>query len=296
MLYEASDIELILVAEAIPRRVRERLAAARQKAREQIERAVARSDELTGAAGDRIRAEIAAQAGDVFQLGRVIESLIRLVGDQTQALGRALSGLLSAEQDAAVELAADFVDDPLEAAGTDLALSQPTLPLLQTLKDFSADLITNITADVRTRINQEIRLLTLGNRSVTDAMDTIRRLLPPVRERRRTGAAARSEAIVRTEVGRVQSAASDHRLQQASRSVPGMRKQWIHSGNVINPRDGHRAYSGTHVPVDEPFMVAPVIGAPREALRYPRDPLASARSTVNCRCTHVAFLPQWDSS
>jgi hypothetical protein len=105
--------------------------------------------------------------------------------------------------------------------------------------------------------------------------------------------AARGEAIVRTELGRIHSMATQRRMEQSAELFPDLQKQWLHSGNRLHPRDGHQALSGTKIPVRERFMVAPTVGGSKEPMLFPHDPAGSARNVVRCRCTCVPFRASW---
>lgn len=90
--------------------------------------------------------------------------------------------------------------------------------------------------------------------------------------------------IVRTEITR----ASNTGTQVASESFPyEQSKEWLsaHDDRVrgIDPKDhaSHVALDGNVVDVDSVF-IDPRNG---DQLRFPGDPLASAESTINCRCS-----------
>ena len=106
--------------------------------------------------------------------------------------------------------------------------------------------------------------------------------------------AARAEAITRTELGRIQSVATQGSLRDLQQQVPDLQKQWMHSGNA-GPyrRTGHIVANGQVRDVDETFQVAEIAGGEQEALLYPRDPSASPRNTINCGCVSVPFRAAW---
>jgi hypothetical protein len=221
------------------------------------------------------------------------QALRRLVEDLGGRVRQDLTALAQEGQRAAMPLAQALVDAPLLAAGLRLAVPEVTVPLLETLLAFSADKITGLSQDLVARVTTEIQLGVLGTQTPFETMQRVQELLgvtdPP------GGIAARAEAIVRTETGRVHATAVQRRLEQARRSLPDLMKEWLHGGSRV-PRSGHIAAHGQRVPVDQPFLVAAVAGGTREALMYPRDPRGSARNTVHCRCTHVAWLARWEEA
>jgi hypothetical protein len=103
-----------------------------------------------------------------------------------------------------------------------------------------------------------------------------------------TSIAARAETITKTEMGRVFSTAAQKRMEEASRHVAGLEKQWIHAGHPKHARPGHEAAHGQHVPVGEPFNVGGT------KMMYPRDPAAPLDEVINCGCDHVPYHARWN--
>src|SRR3970282_2443024 len=89
------------------------------------------------------------------------------------------------------------VTAPLQAAGFQAAFFQPSQAQVNVLLDFSADLIKNITSGMLSKINTQIRIAALGNRSTMDAMQEITRILglKAGKKMTATGIAYRSEMI-----------------------------------------------------------------------------------------------------
>ncbi len=90
-----------------------------------------------------------------------------------------------------------------------------------------------------------------------------------------------------TELGRAYSVAGQERFDQAGEVLPGLKKQWRRSGKRFS-RPAHDVADGEVVGVDETFAVG------GEALRFPRDPAASAKNTVNCGCASLPFMESWE--
>jgi hypothetical protein len=229
---------------------------------------------------------------DAAALARQIATLRQLIAGETTRFANGATPVVTGAQRDAVPLAQTLVDAPLAAGGLAVALPELTLPLIDALTAYAADLVTGLSTALRDQITQQIQLVVLGAQDITTAMQTIEAMLDPAG----TGglnANARAEAIARTEVGRVHSQATQRRLEQAARQVEDLMKEWRHSGLPRNPRSGHVAAHGQRVAVAAPFLVAPEVGMTRERLMYPRDPAASARNTVSCRCLSIPWVTRW---
>jgi len=172
------------------------------------------------------------------------------------------------------------VDDPLLAAQIHSALPLLSDTQLVMFQNFSVDLITGITNDARQSIRNQIQLSMVGDKNIYDTAKIIDRIIGTKDE---VGVTAKAVKIARTELGRVNAAGSQLRMEQAKEQVPSMKKQWV-TGN--NPRDTHKAADGQVVEVDEPFMVG---GYEAD---YPRDPGLPAEEVVNCNCIHVPFFEE----
>ena len=101
------------------------------------------------------------------------------------------------------------------------------------------------------------------------------------------GGRGRAMTIVRTELGRAYSTATQQRFEQATSVLPGLKKQWRRSGKV-HSRIAHDLADGQIRDVTEPFDVGGV------QLRYPRDPKAPPSATVNCGCSSLPYMESWD--
>jgi uncharacterized protein with gpF-like domain len=145
---------------------------------------------------------------------------------------------------------------------------------------FVPDLIRGITTETRTKIGRVIRQGVLSQTPPLELMSRIRQILGGATR-------ARAEAILRTELSRVFSAANDARARQLSGEVEGLQKRWV-AVMDSRTRDAHRevhlATLSTPIPIGARFRVG------GEWLRYPLDPAGSAWNTVNCRCTAVVVV------
>lgn len=91
--------------------------------------------------------------------------------------------------------------------------------------------------------------------------------------------ATRSTVIARTETIRSSNAGA----LAAIRDVGIDKKQWL-ATNDTRTRPDHRHADGQIVGVDEAFVVG------GEKLQYPGDPEASAKQTIQCRCTVIPIV------
>jgi hypothetical protein len=274
---------------APPVATRDALAAAEAARDALLTRTVEQLNTLLVQLQQRLRGAL---PSDQARLAQQLAQIRALIAGETTRFANGATPVLSGAQRDAVPLAQTLVDAPLAAGGLAVALPELTLPLLDALTAYAADLVTGLSNAMRDHMTQQIQLVVLGAQDISTAMQAIETMLDPAG----TGglnANARAEAIARTEVGRVHSTATQRRLEQAARQVEGLMKEWRHSGLARNPRSGHVAASGQRVAAFEAFLVAPEVGMTRERLMYPRDPAASARNSVQCRCIHTPWVPRW---
>jgi len=213
--------------------------------------------------------------------------LTRLRGEISEILGAAgvdLGERQADHLDSAFEAGQQLIDRPVERAiGLQLQarLNSPDKRQLMAMKTFMTDRMTGISGDVAMRINSQLGLVLTGVNTPSQAIDAI---APQI-----DGGRARAQTVVRTELGRAFSDAGQQRQVQASRVLPGLRKQWRRSGK-IHSRLAHDLADGQIRKPDEPFMVA---GLP---IMYPRDPKAPAAQTVNCGCLSLPYMAKWEMS
>jgi Phage Mu protein F like protein len=177
-------------------------------------------------------------------------------------------------------LGQDLVNVPLLNA---IGVRMAPLVSLQTVvatQVFLTEKITDITQGIKRVVDAELGLIATGVRNQASAIDTIANAMGAQRDRALT--------IVRTEVGRVYSTATQMSMEQAVDQGVEMQKEWRKS-NKRHPRASHNAANVQTVDVDESFWVG------GEAMRFPRDPKASAKNTINCGCTLLPALKEENS-
>lgn len=183
------------------------------------------------------------------------------------------------------EQGADMVDMPLRAAGVVAYLPALDTTTLSIMQGFSTDLVQGLSRDAAARINREMTMGLMGQKTPYEVMQSVGRNLthPSVFK----SIAARAETITRTECGRVLEMAAQARMTEAAKSVPGLQKQWVHGHLAMVPRPEHMVANGQIRDVDQPFDVG------GEKLMYPRDPAGSAKNTINCGCYTVPYRAEW---
>lgn len=181
----------------------------------------------------------------------------------------------------------NVVEEPLRVVGVYAAFPAIDTTVLGILQGYGADLVKGLARDAAQRINNEITMGLMGQKTPYEVMEAVGANLKDKSIFK--SIAARAETITRTEAGRVLEAASQARMSDAAKLVPGLQKQWMHGQYVRAPRPSHVAAEGQIRNVDEPFDVG------GEKLMYPRDPAGSPGNTINCSCYTVPYHPDWGS-
>ncbi|HRQ63891.1 MAG TPA: hypothetical protein PKZ76_03355 [Xanthomonadaceae bacterium] len=212
-----------------------------------------------------------ASAGSEWERAR----LRALQGEIQQALARwrdraARTG--TAATAAAWTAGTELITAPLAAGGMNFAprLNDAALAAMQQALTHRISAITVVTQN---RINAEIAQVLIGTRPAADAITRVTNILGESTRRR-------ARTIVYDETGRAYSRSSQDSLSQAAERLPGLRKQWLHSGKRF-PRPDHVAAHGQTQRVNDPYIID---GDP---LMYPRDPSADIAQTINCGCMSV---------
>ena len=205
------------------------------------------------------------------------QSIDRTLGEIGEELGRRGSGHLAT----AHGLGVDLIDAPLKAGGIRIAGIMPDVDLrqLMAMRTFLVDRMKDVTVEMATKVKRHLGLVMIGALSPGDAATGIAGMV--------NGGRGRAITIMRTEMGRAFSVATQERQTQAAEILPGLKKQWRRSGKV-HSRTAHDLADGQIVDVDKPFIVG---GVP---LMYPRDPKAPAKETVNCGCVQLPHMEHWE--
>lgn len=181
----------------------------------------------------------------------------------------------------------DLVDLPMRTIGVVVAVPEIDATALAILQDYSSDLVKGLKDDAVKKINQEITMGIMGQKQPYEVMQQVGLNLTDKSIFK--SIADRAEAITRTESGSVLNMASQARLNSAAQMIPGLEKEWRHSHVSRQPRPSHLALDGTHIPVDEDFLVG---GIP---MAYPHDPRGGAKNNVRCACYVVPYHARWEA-
>jgi hypothetical protein len=240
----------------------------------------------------QVRAILANAEGFDAVRGRQLEANLR---DVMERFIERYSVRLFGPQEAAFAAGQALAAEPLVTAGVTFAVPQVNRRALEVARTFQASLISQETEAAVRRISTELRLAVLRGDALTETLPRVAGALTTAGPF--ATLATRAEAITRTELGRIQSIATQAGLEEAKTLVPELQKQWQHSGNV-GPwrRQGHVDAHDQVRNVDAPFRVREEAGKPFETLMYPRDPAASPSQTVQCGCLSTPYLPEWKES
>lgn len=196
-------------------------------------------------------------------------------------------------QETAFERGKETVDRTLmDAIGAPPSLVGISRTQLLVSQSYSADLVTGLSGAMRDRLNATLSRAFLGGKSATEIMTEIGRAV----DGGQFGVISRrAETIYRTEVLRIQSIATQARLEQAVARGIAAKKMWVHAGTPAKPRSWHLAINRQVKPADESFEIpAGGPGGASEELMFPRDPAASAENTVNCGCQVFPWLDSFE--
>ncbi|WP_119301133.1 phage minor head protein [Dongia deserti] len=215
-----------------------------------------------------------------------LDNLKKNVTRALETMERAANSKLGTAAGQSWQAGIDLVDKPIEAAGgprfrLDGLLGEIDTRQLRAMRSFMTDRMSDISTSVANRINSELGLVMIGAKTQHQAAEAIGGLID--------GGRARATTIIRTELGRAFSVASQERYEQAAAKLPGLKKQWRRSGKV-HSRPQHDAIDGQVRAVDEPFTLGDGV-----SLMFPRDPRAPASETINCGCESLPFMESWES-
>ena len=204
-----------------------------------------------------------------------------------QAFESSASAELDKLLDAAWDAGTDLVPTAARAGGLSVAFGHIPGPLLVALKDFGFHKIRGLSSAAFDRIRGELSLGILGQKTPWEVTQAIAGTLdsPGVFK----SIEARAETITKVEMGRAYSQATQIGMEQATRSVPELKKQWWHAGHPKQPRQNHLKLHGQIQPVDRPFLLGSL------SMRFPRDPRAPAAEVIGCGCEVVPWHPNWSN-
>lgn len=177
----------------------------------------------------------------------------------------------------------DLVDKAITATtGGEMVVAQ--LPAiderqLSAMRTFLTERIKDIGVAIANKINEQLGLVILGVITPGDAIGAVAKIFGGNRRRAIT--------VVKTELGRAFATAAHERMLAAAERMPGLKKQWRHSG-AVEGRPNHEAIDGQVREVHEPFNLGNGV-----EIMYPRDPAAGPGETINCGCTALPYMDHW---
>jgi hypothetical protein len=234
--------------------------------------------ELLNEARIRVVADLSGMNPESFSAAQ-LRSLKASIDVAFDDFRRQATGYVQAAQAKSANLGLDMVNQPIEAVVGPLSLGQVSTSTLAIAQGYTADLITGLSHDAAMKVNAVIQRAFLGGQSMTDIFTQIGKALGdgdftgvfgPIGDR--------AVVIMQNEILRVQSLATQARMQDLLGRHPDLQKQWWHIPASIHPRPLHLMAHGQVVNVDQPFDVG------GEELMFPRDPSGSAENTINCHC------------
>lgn len=182
----------------------------------------------------------------------------------------------------------EFVDRILrDAAGAQAPFIDLSRTQLLIAQDYSAALVKNLSREGQTRLDATLRRAFLGGQSQTEIIKQIGR---SVNSGEFGVISRRAQTIYRTEVGRIQAAATQARLEQMVENGIPAKKMWVHAGTPVRVRFYHTAINRAVVEVPERFHGS---GPNGQDLMYPRDPGGAAADTINCGCQMFPWIDEF---
>lgn len=187
--------------------------------------------------------------------------------------------------DAAWGAGSAAIRDQVAAGGSGVATQgRLNARVLLAMRNFMTDRISDVSRQAIEKINSALAQHLLGVKPLANTITEIERILG-------TGTRRRAMTIAYTEIGRAYSQAQYEQLLEQAKILPGLKKRWLHSEKE-HGRPGHiLAADQPAIPVDEPFEIVDLKTGEVELLRFPRDPQASAKNTINCGCMMIAVPP-----
>lgn len=182
---------------------------------------------------------------------------------------------------------AAFVPTVASAAGVYSGIGHISSNLLDTLTEFTTSKLGTVASDLQSRINAEIHLGILGQKTPGQIADAILGAGLDAHPDSFMTARQRATTIVQTEMGRAFSMASNLGIEKAQETLPDLEKMWVHAGHPKQARFSHVAAHGQHVKADERFLIGSI------AMKYPRDPAGGAAHSVHCGCELVPYMADW---
>jgi hypothetical protein len=208
-----------------------------------------------------------------------LRSVRTAIESRIAQLDRDMAAKLKADINTAFDLGGKLIDEPARVILGVNPIIGVSSQVAEVAASFSASLIKDLTTEAQAAIDGVLQRAAIGGLKVQDAIKQIGASLNDSKIFK--SIAARAETIFRTEVLRVQSIATQARMEANREPMRNagwaLGKRWLATRDK-RARQAHLAVMGQEREVDESFNVG------GEELMYPRDPAGKADNTINCRC------------
>ena len=177
------------------------------------------------------------------------------------------------------------------SAGTGQLAVQPVIDeaTLRVVQGYTADLIDGMSRDSAAKVNAAIQRAYLGRMDITELASQIGTARYGAEFTGIFGQVGRQTVdVAMNEVMRVNSIATQARINDLAPHHPTLGKGWRHIPVAMVPRISHLLADGQVVKPNESFTVG------GEKLRYPRDPAGSPANTIFCHCLMYPALAAED--
>jgi ribosomal protein S17E len=231
---------------------------------------------------DNLRKEVVLELVNAGSLDPIkSEQVLRKVNKLIDEYKPLMESEMSENQQRIFKKTVGWVNKLLKGSGVTEALPFISEAKYKRLQNYGAELITNLTNEMRKSIANELQLSVLGQKNLSETIAGIGKNLksPSV-----FGTIAkRAEVIQRTEVNRINQLAMFDRLEQAKLQGIKMNKKWLHS-YVGVPRTGHLLLHNVVIPYDQKFKIISEDGTRTYYADFPHDITLPVGEVVNCRC------------
>ncbi|MBP8980841.1 MAG: hypothetical protein KBG09_06315 [Syntrophobacterales bacterium] len=249
------------------------------------EQAVVRAIRLLEQSRKEVAATVAATEWQAHNLAQLKTAVERSLQEFARRFGMEIADSQGRFWDMGVEM----VDAPLRAAGVMAVIPAIDTQALAAMQNYSAHLINSLGQEAAAKVYNEMALGMIGQKTPFEVMEAVGKNLKD--KGTFHSIAARAETITRVETGRALAMASQSRMEEAAKVVPGLKKKWVYgAAHRKMPRFAHMGVDGQVRDVDKPFEVAGV------ALMYPRDPAGPPGQTINCRCYSAPYMEAWEAA
>ncbi len=248
--------------------------------------------ELLGVLRREVLRALGEAAGSrVFQISQVLAAIDREIQRGRDAAQRLLVG----EIHEAWRLGSAMLDDALATLGLSAGFADLSPRLLTIVLEVTTDQMRSIWSELGSKLKVALRHSALGTAAAeVEAPLGLDRLAAAIGSSKLfDSASARADNVIRMELNRAFSLATQSRMAGANQRLGGtLKKYWLDAGDH-RVRDTHREATLRYAPggngegpiaVDQPFIVGDA------KLMTPLDPNGPAKEVINCRCREMPWV------